>query len=291
MRKTLFLVALSVIITVNPGLTQQAESTANTIPFTLLHDEHILLEVAVDGKDTGTWGFDTGGGIHVLSNKLFRQLQATPAGRLTGFQMDGNRLDFDVYQVASISIGPCREENPYVVTWDLVDSFGIDGILSMKFFENQPVTLDFKNNRLVFETEEALSLLEEKGNVVGLETQRYRDKSLDVFVEFRGNDSIPIEAEFDTGSGRKTFLDTRLMELLGIDSTSADVEVDPMGDDTAYYTTIGSLSLRDAPKIRADSVKVHFRKDLIYDGVIGIDFWMGRQVTIDIPGRRFIIAE
>jgi hypothetical protein len=291
MRKTLLLIAVSLFITAKPGLTSQTELIANTIPFMLLEDEYIILEVKVNDSTTGTWAFDTGAGIHILSNKLFRQLQVTPAGRLTGFRMDGKRLDFDVYQVASISVGPCREENPYVVTWDVLDSLGIDGVLSIKLFENRPVSLDLKNNQLVLETDETLSLLETKGKIVGLETQRYRDKSLDIFVEFVGNDSIPIEMELDTGSGKNTFLDSRLMQSLGIDSTSANLEVHPLEADTAYYATLGSLSLRDAPRIRADSVKVHFKKGLIYDGVIGIDFWKGRQVTIDIPGRRFIISE
>jgi len=283
--------AVGLFVGASPGLAWQAESNENVIPFVLFEGNYIILDVAVDDSITGKWGFDTGAGVHVISNKLFRRLNPRPAGRLTGFRMDGSRLDFDLFQVASIAVGSCREESAYVVTWDLIDSLGIDGLLSIKLFENHPVTLDFKNNQLVLESDVSLGLLQEKGEIVGLETQRYRDKSLDIFVEFLGNDSVLIEMEFDTGSGRNTFLHSRLMALLGVDSANAEMEVHHEEADTAYYATVKSLSLLNAPNLKADSVRVHFKKDLIYDGVIGIDFWNGKQVTVDIPGRRLIVRE
>lgn len=272
------------------GWTSEKIMTENIIPFMLVENEYIVIEVTVNDSITGNWLLDTGAGIHVLSNKLFRQLQTTPAGRLTAFRMGGERLDLDVSKISSISLGPFRQENPYICTMDKLDSLGIDGALSVKFFEHNPVTIDFKNNHLIFETKETLRDRTENGSVVNLETQRYRDKSLDIHVVFQANDSIELELELDTGSGKKIYFHSRFMELLGLDTESENVQAIPVNDDVIYKSPIQKLTLYNAPDIMLDSPEIYFQDNLIYDGVIGIEFWKDKLVTIDIQGKRIIVG-
>ena len=272
------------------GATAAAEPavTDRSFPFTLIDGEHIALQVTAGDSLTGMWGLDTGGGIHIVSNELFRQLKTEPAGRLAAFQMNGNRADVDTYSISSLGMGAFRENNPCIITMDRLDSLGIDGILAVKFFENLPVTIDFVAGLIIFEDEKSLAARAETGRVVELETQRYRDRALDIFAAFRAGDSVVMEFELDTGSGKNTFISSHLADDLGFDTTSADMVKVPFNGEILHKAVLPDLMLDGAPDISAET-NIYFRDNLIYDGVIGLDFWTGRIVTIDIPGGRLIV--
>ena len=63
---------------------------------------------------------------------------------------------------------------------------------------------------------------------------------------------------------------------------------------TRYLASPGTdalpqLALAVSPRIGVAKPHVSF-KNIIYDCVIGVDFWAGKVVTIDIPRRRLIVA-
>ena len=56
-----------------------------------------------------------------------------------------------------------------------------------------------------------------------------------------------------------------------------------------YWTTIPKLALAGHPEIDL----VHPRaasSDIIYDCVVGVDFWAGKVLTLDIADRQLIVA-
>lgn len=253
----------------------------------------IFIELQAQDSVKGTFILDTGAGIHVLSNGFFHKLQSKPAGFFAGFRHTGERVDFDLFEVPSLSIGKFRQQHPLVATWALLDSFHIDGIVSLKFFEKHPFTIDFKSKQLIFEGKNSLSALKRRGTIVPIRLHSDRGKSLDVFTNFMLNDSIKIECIVDTGSPTDV-IDYRYLPFVGLDESSSNVQrkesKSVLGNVEYYYETkLSSIALFQGKGIRVGDHKVSFKKNLIYDGLIGTDFWRGRRVTFNIAEQYLIV--
>jgi hypothetical protein len=259
------------------------------VPYELLMGEYLIVEVVVADTIADRWMLDTGAGGNIVSQKLFDRLTCTPAGRLTGFRMMGERLDIDMYQVSSLEAAGMRQENVLIAPWPALDNMGISGILSLKFFEHQPFTINFAGRTLTIETEQSTADRAKSGTEVPIETQRYRDKALDVFVMVRLGDTVQAEFELDTGSGRRLWIDSRFMSKLGIDSASDSVTAVPSEGGMWHLANLSAMSLWEAPSVAVDSIQATFRDSLIYDGVMGTAFWDNRTVTFDLPNRRLIV--
>jgi len=257
--------------------------------FTLIADEYILVEVVVQDSIRDRWLLDTWAGVQVVSQATFDKLATTPAGRLTGFRMMGERLDANLYHMPSLEVAGLRRENVLVAPWAELDGSGINGIVSLKFFEQHPITIDFANNKLIVETSQSVAERAAAGAIVPAETQRYRDKAVDVFAYFKLGDSVKAELELDTGSGRRLWIDSRFMAKLGMDPAADSVTAQERDGQTWHLADLRHVSLWEAPAIATDSIRATFRDSLIYDGVMGIAFWDGRILTIDLPNRRLII--
>ncbi len=175
-------------------------------PFRVSEGGLILIQVTANGVK-GEFILDTGAGIHVLSNGFLHKLNPQAAGHYTGFRNTGERIDFDLFQIASLSIGRFRQEHPVVAAWEVLDKFKIDGVLSAKFFEHHVVTLDFKKHELVFENRETLNRRLRQGRVIPLKVLEDRDKTLGLFVDLSTGDSLTCECELDTGFDGLLILD------------------------------------------------------------------------------------
>lgn len=262
-------------------------------PFTLSEGGLIFIEVTVNNTK-GKFILDTGAGLHVLSKGFAQALTARPAGRYTGFRNTGERLDLDLFQLDSISIGQFRERNPIVAIWDVLDNFKIDGVLSARFFEHRAVTLDFKNHELVFEDGRGIARRLRAGRVVPLKIMEDRNKALGLFVDLKIGKSLTAECELDTGLDAILILDARLMRSLGLDENSANVKRTETKGNTGlteirYRAVVPRISLPGAPAVGIERPEATFKQHLIFDGVVGVGFWLGREVTFDIPRRRLIV--
>lgn len=255
-----------------------------------------LLLVTATAADTigGNFIFDTGAGVHVLSNRLFKKLRSTPAGHFTGFRHTGERVDFELFQIEAFSMAGLREKHPLVAVWSALDSFQIDGILSMKFFEHQPVTIDLRDSVLVVETARSLERRMSVGTPLPLRVDDDRGIALDIFGNAQVGDSLKLECIIDTGSP-STILDARYMQALGIDSASEKVtrrvrKSNFGASETEYVAPIPFIALWGDPASAITNRRVVFKRNLIYDGLLGTSFLLGRSLTIDIQGRRFLLT-
>lgn len=267
-----------------------------TVPFNLTEGLLILVRATAGGGISGQFIVDTGAGIHVASPSFLTALQARPAGRYTGFRHTGERVDFDVFRISSLSVGPATQQNPLVGRWALLDQLKIAGILSAKLFERQPVTLDFKARQLVFETSGTLERRARGGGIARLGTARDREVSLDLFAHFvisRGTSEVEAECKLDTGLDGLV-ADTRLMAPLGLEPDSPAVTkretTSPFGaSETQYRTAVGEWRLRDQRHVRLADPEVVFKDRLTGDCLVGTRFWLDRLVTIDLAGARLIV--
>ncbi len=111
---------------------------------------------------TGTFLFDTGGGVSVVTPEFAERIGCTPWGNVSGFRLSGERLDgprcddvvFDLGNGVSLT-------SPAAGVFDLKAMLPpegpVDGILSLDAFADQPFTLDIAAGRIVLETPDSLA--------------------------------------------------------------------------------------------------------------------------------------
>lgn len=119
------------------------------------------VEATVAGQ-RGTFLFDTGGGVSVVTVEFAERIGCTPWGNLSGFRLSGERLDgprcddvvFDLGNGVSLT-------SPAAGVFDLKAMLPpqgpVDGILSLDAFAEQPFTLDLAASRIVLETPDSLA--------------------------------------------------------------------------------------------------------------------------------------
>ena len=116
----------------------------------------VTVDVVVD-RDTARLIFDTGGGETFISPEVARHIGCTPTGRSVGFRMTGERVDMQLCHDVAISIGGVGFEHQELGVWDINAILpegvpSVDGLLSLKTFETQPISLDLKTRSLTLET-------------------------------------------------------------------------------------------------------------------------------------------
>lgn len=269
-----------------------AKSKPVSIPFTTNSDGMVVVPATLGGTIPMHVIFDTGAGLDVLAPSLIEKVHGKPAGQFTGFRMTGERLDISLFIVSELSVGPVVKKDALVAGWDVLDQLHFDGIISLNDFRQQPFTFDFANKQLIFETDKALAKRRANGQSSPLHFDDQRGISLDMFAQFLIGKQ-PGQCEIDTGSPSAT-VSTRYMALLGVDKDSKDVRKHEGrtiagASEVRYDTRLPQISLAAAPQISIGQPRVSF-SDIIYDCVIGVDFWHDRAVTIDILDRQLIIS-
>ena len=268
-----------------------AKSKPAAIPFTLNSDGMVVVTATLGGTIPMHVILDTGAGLDVLAPSLIEKVHGRPAGQFTGFRMTAERLDIALFIVPELAVGPVVKKDALVGTWDVLDQMHLDGIISAGDFRQQPFTLDFPNKQLIFETEKSLGKRKADGKLALLQTDDARGISLDLFSRFTFGKQTE-QCNIDTGSPKAT-ISTRYMADLGIDKDGKDVRKQAHktiggADVVNYWTTLPQISLASAPQVSLAPARVSFT-DIIYDCVIGVDFWHDRVVTIDIPDRQLIV--
>lgn len=268
-------------------------------PLFITEQGHIIVEVTLCDTVKANFILDTGAGANVLSQKTFDKIKpfATESGHFTGFRHDGDRLDGVTYQIPSLAIGEKVQRDLQVGIYPPLDSYGIDGLVSMKFFEDKPFTIDFKHQKLRFPDADELEGAAFGSNILPLSFAVHTDIALDIFIPLCLEDEVEVTAMFDTGSGYGGFiLNPYYLSILEKDS--ADIQIQP------YRTPISQKELKDRiasirsvgicepllpDELKISEVKAVFREGMIYEALVGSALFRDRVITIDIPGKRMIV--
>ncbi|GAA4470966.1 hypothetical protein GCM10023189_60650 [Nibrella saemangeumensis] len=267
------------------------------IPLTVTNSGHLEIEATVGGVK-GKFLLDTGAGMHVFSKSFFDKIASGTsfAGRYTGFRASGEPLWGQHYHIPEVVIGPVKETGAVGGYTTALDGMGIDGIISLTAFRNQPFTLDYASKQVVFETAASLSQRAKTGKTWPVTIRSDRDKILEIFANVQVNDTTVLETLLDTGGGHYVRVDARLMPNLGVSKSDETVRKNQRESpftkgftETAYITPV-NVSFRPAgiTDVALVSPRVIFGEPLIYDAVMGLN-WLGKQVTIDVPGKRIVI--
>jgi len=254
-----------------------------SIPFTTNPDGLVIVPATAGGTIPIHVIFDTGAGLDALAPSLVEKLHGKPLGEFSGFRMTGERIDIPLFVISELAVGPMVKKDAVVGSWDVLDKWHLDGIISVNDFRRQPFTFDFANKVLIFETPKTLAQRRAAGRSSPLQFDDQREIALDLFAQFLiGN--LPGQCEIDTGSPSAT-ANTRYMALLGIDKDSKDVRK----HEGRYDTSLPQISLAAAPQVSVAHPSVSF-SNIIYDCVVGIDFWTGKALTIDVGDKQLIVS-
>lgn len=276
-------------------------SFAQEYPVQITDEGYIIVEVTLIDSVKANFILDTGAGAIVLSAKTFNKVKAKAenSGYFTGFRNDGDRIDGEIYKIPSLAIGNVIQKNVLIGVYPPLDDYGVDGLVSLKFFEDKPFNIDFKNKKITFLNNEDLQKLKNNNTAVPITLQVQSDFSLDIFIRICLNNEVNVNAEFDTGSGYNTFLvNPYFMNQLGLDKSGmqSSVFTTPVTGKklTEYKSTIGTVKVctendNSGGQISRD-VSAVFREGLIYEALIGSFLFKERNVTIDIPNKEMIIG-
>ena len=269
----------------------------DTLRMAVFNNRFLIVEITLNDSIRSQVILDTGGGLELISGRLFSRIRgsAKPNGIFTAFQSIGSRIDLELYQIPSMQIGVNKKQNISVAPYPpLDDATGIDGIISMKLFEHQPFTMDFRSQKLVLESEQSLENIIKQAEIVPLQEHNNQNIALDIFVPVVLNDSIAILAEFDTGTGIEVLINPYFINTLGIDSLSGSITVESFQNPDGrvqrkYIASIPSIGIAGSSHIRQENMSATFLKDFIYEGLIGWQLFRDHKVTIDYPNRRMLI--
>ncbi|TDO20836.1 aspartyl protease [Pedobacter duraquae] len=266
----------------------------SSIPFELTPQGHILLKAKVNGVE-GSFIFDTGAGLTLITKAFSDKIGKVHKqdGSYTGFRATGEKLNADLYDVQSLLIGSFAEHNPVVTIFD-VNLGPIDGLISLLSFKEQPLTIDYVNKKIIFETEKSMAGIRKSGHQVGLQLEDARDKALTIFAYFIVNDKLTLQFSIDSGAGNNVYrLNSQFISALAIDTVNAKKivipsEFNPALKSVIYQANVKSIQAKATSAIQCTNVQASFIDGLIYDGIVSLN-WIGKQVTFDLKRKEMIV--
>jgi hypothetical protein len=235
-----------------------------TIPFTY-DDGLIRFQGSVDGQAPVPMLLDLGSGVDVLSERLAHLVPVQ--GKYTTLRLTGQRLDLPMGKVVTLSLNGARIGDTSVGVWDgLYATRGVDALISAEAFRDTAATVDFTAHQIVVE------------DAVSLPERRRTATRVPLILQDDLNTALAVFARFDFGNGRSG--------LCLIDTGRKDIAI----DNVFQKDGVPSLTLDGAPQTRMNKPPVKY-ENLIYDCMIGNDFWRGHSFTLDVVNHSLWVQD
>ncbi len=249
-----------------------ATSQAEKIPLNST-DLGLTIHAVVNGKP-GTFLFDTGGGVSTISPQFAASIGCKPWGQITGFRMQGEKLNGQRCDDAAVSIGKSQVHAETLMVLDYSallppNSPHIDGSLSLDLFPDKTLRFSYSGRTLdILTRPNDIQALRGK---TPMQVRVVRDAqgaalTIDLPVKTRQG-----TAWFEVDSGNSSGLVLVGKHLAGLFGLSPEAEKQDV-----------SISLADGTTFKGASKVL----DLILDGNLGTSFLEKNDIVIDIPGKR-----
>jgi hypothetical protein len=220
---------------------------------------------------------DTAAGVSLASTRSLQDAGCTPWGRMTGYNMMGNRSDGPrcdgiVLQVGGIALTP-----PVVGTVDMgadnPKDAALDGIIGLNAFDGRTVTIDFAGGTLTMETAASRAARVATMTPIRVRLKREADGAALAVVTAVPTAKGALWMELDSGNGGTILVSKPVAALVGMDPKQD-------GKQPAHFTV--------AKGVVADTAEA-FSPDMIMDGNLGMPFLRNWVVTFDLKdGRAWI---
>ncbi|NUS61909.1 MAG: hypothetical protein HOQ01_13260 [Lysobacter sp.] len=240
----------------------------------------VALRATINGVP-GRFTFDTAGGSTLLSPDYAKKIGCKPWGRLTGFQMMGNRLDTPRCDNVTFKIGeremPLEVASVLDVTQFIAkDAEPVEGSIALDLFAGRTITIDFPGKRLRIESPESLRERLAHANVKELPAKlsgEIQGRALAISIKVPTPDG-PVYFEVDSGNGGTILVSKPYAKYFGLDP-------DKEGPQEANFAI--------SPDFRATGMA--FTPDMLLDGNIGMPFLRDKVVTFDLAAGRVWVAK
>lgn len=260
---------------------------------------HMLkIKANVSGKDV-LFIFDTGIGVNIISKALCLELGCQISGSVTGKRMTGQEVTVPMTKVQSLEVAGIKSLD---VDMGVLDFNGflpaenefenVHGYLSLNFFENQAFTVDYTKNLLVIEDHQSLNERLEKGEIIPISKKR-QGAALTINMPIKAQINKTLDMQLDLGTNIMTINDEYIDDFekyFDKDSLKKESMTDETGHNRnrVYVKLNGKIAPPDTTKHAQNDPTVMFQK-IIYDGVIGNDYFKGKIVTYDLANSRLIL--
>jgi len=279
---------------------KSAEPMSRT-PFTYA-GKLLKIPVVINETIPSYFIFDTGIGVSLISKKICQKMDCKIDRSMRGHRMSGQEIKIALTKQPSLSFATQKQHDVHLGVWDMSQGFlpdlpefkDVEGFLSLNFFKELPLTIDYRNKEFILESPKSLQQRLLTGTVIPVE-KRYEDGALVVFMKLSVPNGPPALVEVDLGSNH-FILDNKYMKRLGIDPKSKKVIKQVSRDETnnpyvRHYADIkGPIFPVDGEKFQQKNLKVMFQK-IIYDGLVGDNFMKRFTVTYDLKNSRLIFND
>ena len=197
--------------------------------------------------------------------------------------------------LSSLRLGKHASLDIPVGLFDL-DQFGLaglEGILSLSYFRDLPVTIDYAAGLVILEDAASMAGREHSGTPVPVQVENDRC-STDLMLGITLPGGRLITVEVDTGS-QDIVLEKSLAADAGVDLADPATRTFEGTDETGqafirYFATArGEVSVTGAPAFRVSGPDVMLQK-IIFDGLVGNKFLSSFVTTYDLPNSRMIFG-
>jgi len=222
--------------------------------------------------------FDTGGGLTLITPQLSKAAGCTPYGQLSGFRMNGERLD--VKKCGSISMKlnnmPLK---PKTGLFDLNALLPKDwpplyGTLSLHTFQKNILTLDLRHNQLILESDRSFHQRIKDMLPVSIAIEcASGGRAVDLFVEAHATYGT-LRLLMDSGNIKGYILSPGALEQLEMNRSK-------IPEKTVFTLQIDTLKPRE--------VSAFVEKGLIHDGALPATWMEQYIITLDLPNRKMWI--
>lgn len=263
-------------------------SIAQTIPFQLTPDGHILVKARIQGQE-GNFIFDTGGGINLFFDDFAQKLeQKSTYNFFTAFRATGERIDAPLFHSKEVVFGNRSFKNVPYTTYNMKVK-GIDGLISLQMFQNVDLSIDYIKKQIILGPIDP----NKHKKYIDIQLSTVADNTLDIFTYVLLNNQYRIKVMLDSGAGNDSFwLSDKLMDLLGLDKSTFELtekrsEFNQNKVSKIYKGTIPSISNAIS---KVAHPKVNFMEGLIYEGKTSIN-WLGKKIGISLRTRKIYLLD
>src|SRR5262252_7232110 len=192
---------------------------APSIPMEPYVEGLVVVRATVNGQ-RGTFLFDTGEGVSILTPAFAKKIGCDPWGQITGFRLTGERLDAPRCDGLTYEMAGTKFRAPVVGVFDVMQFIGanappVDGTLGLDVFAGHAVTL-VPGTAIVIETPKSLAA--RIATARELPARLVRDAE-GVSLTVNGAVQTPrgmAWMELDTGNSTGLFVGNHIAPLLGM---------------------------------------------------------------------------
>jgi hypothetical protein len=257
----------------------------------------ITVPVSVNGVES-RFVLDSGIGLTLLRSELAESIRVRPTGAsFTGRRMSGQSVTIPLGEVPTMTFAGSAFEQVEVGIFDMssfpAELAGIGGFLSLAFFADRPLTVDYGRSVVIVETRETVAARYAEGVPVSVNVQR-DGPSVTMFMPLTIPGGRSISVEIDMGSD-ELILDERFAEETGASLDGDGGRRVEATDETGHAYTrrftrlAGRIYPTAAPHLAQDDPDVMFQR-IIHDGLVGDAFLRRHVLTFDVAGAAILLG-